>query len=439
VDADAGRGRIADDDVGRLATRGQINRTTGDVTAIRDAVTGTDVSGFDVRVGSARARAAIGPSNRLVTGVEPTADVAGRTASVVRDEARVGRAGVGTWSENMMVNGGGQAAELGPAEGWTQAGGYPLVAVDTDARIGDRCLEMGGPGVAASTAFQDLGSVVAGAVYEVCAWVRVVTPDPGGGGYAVLNPDIVGNTDGGAWDVLGTPQAPYAAGADVGLPLTSATGWTEIRVLLRARIGGTLRVHTHVGYSQGSQAVARFDGISVRRRTDYEIEGARRARRVITSGDEIDATIGIVGGDSVGTVRDRAAYARTRTGLGGAQYEAVTSGNFRSWDPDFSTASGVNFAWGPHTVRFGGDDVSIPGASFSGLPGNTVIYPWYDRGTGTSGWSLIRVDALGHERVPLGAFRTVNDVTGFGGGNGDPGSGASGGGTTAARTGAGSA
>jgi hypothetical protein len=238
---------------------------SGRVSGIYDDETGVHRGGGFVGGGASRARTGLNGSGRVVTGVEPTADVAGRTASAVRDEARTGREGVGTLPAELVRNGGGQEGDPGVlATGWLYGGGnYSLVPVEGDGKFGGRALQMGGPVASDSSSYQ-LIALGTGRVYELRGWIKVHDVHAPSG-YAML--DLFSSDGDGAFQVLES-SAPYVVGLDIGVPCDVVRDWTEVRVVFRATLNTTLSLSVRVGYGGNAQSTCRFDGISLRQVSD---------------------------------------------------------------------------------------------------------------------------------------------------------------------------
>lgn len=340
------------------------------------------------------------PATGLPTPAAPpySGAAAGTTVTTVTTDAMVSRRSIGLVAESRLPNGN---AEEGTTAGWVKLFGADMTVDTTVKHMGAASFKIHHATPQDTIWYRDV-AVNAGEIITVRGRLSSTALSIAAGGGFALNIDPAGGAvfqalDGGRRG----PFQPAGSGNDlfdVGIPADGvarsfAVGDVESR--FRVLTGGSVRVHLQFGY--GGNAVA----------------GTVRAGalQVIAEGTRVE----------------------DRIGLGGSQYEAKGNGDFRTWDPDFSVANGVCFSWQSHVVRFAGEDVFVPGQSLSGLPGNTVIYPWFDRRTGVRFYALTKWEGLDFDRVPLGAFRTAADQQGTAGGGTESGApGALGGGTTVA-------
>lgn len=354
-----------------------------------------------------------------VTGSNTAADtsrVAGTLAGVVRSDATVGRQGAAAVADSLLRNGGGQEdADGAPAGGWVAAtwstAGSLLRTTTAQARLGDRSLVLDHPAAADAGAYQDL-PVADGDVVEVSGWIKTTAlPAADAGQGVAINIDrLAGVTKLASLERTSahTFTTHDPEGVDVGLPGDGvARDWTFVRSLFRVEGTGSIRVHLHLGYGGVQSGTAWFDGLSVRRRTRYEVEGAVRTFSLLDPDGLKDSTK--VGG--VPSLQVRSDAQTGRRGVGSEADNLIANGGGQDGLAGWLPFPGYQNATVDTAVaRFG--DRSLAFAISTGVEG--VVYQDYRVADGdvveVAGW--VKTSALPAADPGQGAVLYTSIVSG---------------------------
>lgn len=113
----------------------------------------------------------------------------------------------------------------------------------------------------------------------------------------------------------------------------------------------------------------------------------------------------------IGEQVDDLDYALQRVGLGSLQWKRKSGAAITSDDPSAGDGT-VRVEIASGVFKVGGEDIAIPATTLDGLLPSTSYTLYYDGDTGTVGivdTATAAHDALGFNRIPIGAVVTVAD------------------------------
>lgn len=219
--------------------------------------------------------------NRAYTAITEIGDLS-RGAANGSISADVLAASLNSAGANVIVNGGGQAGQLGvQADGWVFSSGNPLTASDSASWTGDRSLQFVTPALSNNNSFQEFVTK-AGDVWEISARIKRNSASAASVFYA------------GAWIEVAQPANTIvvidhtgdlatfdATDSMVGVKADGAVrGWEVVRMKFQTPTAGTIRVYASAYQLIGT---VNFDDVVLQRLTPGNEIGAYRASNALDS------------------------------------------------------------------------------------------------------------------------------------------------------------